>query len=205
MSSRRLALNPYLLWPLVLLLAACGSQRDPEFSDDDPDEQGGEPVAVDRFFAGQFQPPGGPLTDTGGKRLEVMDNADDFFLLLDAYTDEFVPDPDFTQGQVLLYDAGWVDDNDCAQRRRLRQVSAETLRDDPEELVQVLLEFDFTPADDSDSDCTDEEIRIRPFEFIFVETRADLVVVEQLQASAANPSSDTDNEEADSAAEVAPN
>lgn len=180
MTSGSLALYSGLL-TLILLLAACGSQRDPEFSDDDPDEQGGEPLAVDRFFADRFQPPGEPLTDTGGKRLEVMDNADDFFLLLDAYTDAFVPDPDFEAGQVLLYDAGWLDDNSCAQRRRLRQVSAETLREDPEELVQLTLEFDFTPADDSDSDCTDEEILVRPFEFIFVETRADLMVVEQLQ------------------------
>jgi len=201
MIFRRYALPLLLFVPLVLV--ACGSQRDPEFSDEDPDEQGGEAVAVDRFFADQFQSPGEPLTDTGGKRLEVMDNADDFFLLLDAYTDEFVPDPDFTEGQVLLYDAGWVDDNNCAQRRRLRQVSAETLRDDPDELVQVTLEFDFTPADDSDTACPDEEIRIRPFEFIFVETRADLMVVEQLQAGAGNSGSDTDNQGTGSGAEVA--
>lgn len=192
MISRRYALPFFLFMPLVLV--ACGSQRDPEFSDDDPDEQGGETVAVNRFFDGQFQSPGEPLTDTGGKRLEVMDNEDDFFQLLDAYTDDFVSTPDFTQSQVLLYDAGWVDDNECAQQTRLRQVSAETLRDDPEELVQVTLEFDFKPADDSASDCTDEELLIRPFEFIRVDTRAELLVVEQLRANASNSSSNGDDE-----------
>lgn len=197
MTPRCHALNSYLFLLLALLLVACGSQRDAEFSDDDPQEQeGGDPVPISTLFAGQFQSLGGPLTNTGGKRLEVMDNADDFFLLLDAYTDEFVPDPDFTEGQVLLYDAGWVDDNDCAQQRRLRRVNAKTLKDDPEELVQVTLEFDFSPADDTISDCTDEEIRIRPFEFIFVDSRADLMVTEQLQSSASNTSSGTDNGDA---------
>src|SRR5690625_6002474 len=99
--------------------------------------------------------------------------------MIDAYTDQPITTPDFSSGQVVLYDGGVVDDSLCAHKLILRRVDAQNIA---EGVVEVTLEYEnFQPQ--SDPECGDEVIEVRPFEFFYVHSRDELVFAERIQRS----------------------
>lgn len=167
---------------VMVVLAACGGEREEPFDPGEPDEEIRERVDTFLLIADAFENLDFPLTDTNadGKLLQVIDNIDDFETMLNVY-DSFVEAPDFELGQVLLYDGGWIDDSLCEQQLDLRRLEAHSITED-ETLVEVTLTYRRNPADE-DANCPGE-ILYRPFEFHFIESRGDIVVVEDVEGLA---------------------
>lgn len=166
----------------VLSLHGCGGSRDEPFDpgDDNDDDEDLITVQMSLLTSGTST----TLVDDGNKRLQVMTTADEFHNLLDQYTDEFVTDPDFNEGQVVLYDAGFIDDNPCAHKLRFRKASAA----EGDTIVKVTLEYeDYQPQ--TGSDCNNNEVRTRPFRFMFVESRQKVIFSEVIQRSSSSRSS----------------
>lgn len=179
---------------LCVLLSACGGSRDEPFNPSDPDDPEPTPVTVTTLLTGTE-----PLTLMvfEGKRLRVARDLDDYHQLIDAYTDQPISTPDFSSGQVVLYDGGLVDDSLCAHKLILRRVEAQNIADG---VVEVSLEYEnFQPQ--SDPECGDEVIEVRPFEFFFVHSRDELVFAERVQGAGSGSSGggeqDDDTDEGD--------
>lgn len=176
-----------------VLLSACGGSRDEPFNPGDPDDPEPTPVTVTTLFTGTE-----PFTliEFEGKRLQVATELDDYYQMIDAYTDQPITTPDFSSGQVVLYDGGVVDDSLCAHKLILRRVDAQNIA---EGVVEVTLEYEnFQPQ--SDPECGDEVIEVRPFEFFYVHSRDELVFAERIQgvrsgSSGGNQDDDTDEDE----------
>lgn len=177
----------------IVTLVACGGERDEPFDPGEPDEdEFREQVDTLLLLADSSVDLAFPFTDTSGKRLEVIDNIDDFEELLNLY-DIFLEAPDFEQGQVLVYDGGWIDDSLCEQQLDLRRLEAHSITED-EALVEVTLTYRRNPADEN-ANCPDE-ILYRPYEFHFIESRADIVIVENVQGvGSTSENSDTTGSE----------
>lgn len=167
---------------LCAVLSACGGSRDESFNPSDPDDPEPTPVTVTTLFTGTE-----PLTllEFEGKRLQVATDVDDYYQMIDAYTDSPITTPDFSGGQVVLYDGGLVDDNMCAHKLILRRIEAQNIA---EGVVEVSLEYEnFQPQ--SDPGCGDEIIEVRPFEFFYVHSRDELVFAERIQGGGSSSSS----------------
>ncbi|MDQ2076569.1 hypothetical protein [Marinimicrobium sp. ABcell2] len=182
---------PRFLTPLVfscVLLTACGGARQEPFDPSDPEEPEPTPVPVTTLVSGTE-----PLLlmEFAGKRLEVAVNLDDYYHLIDGYTDQPIDDPDFSRGQVVLYDAGLVDDNICAHKLILRSVEAQTIT---EGVVEVILEYEnYQPQ--TGPACDDEVIEVRPFEFFYVQSRDEVVFNERIQGvRTGTPGNDDDDD-----------
>lgn len=164
----------------MVLLSACGGEREEPFDPGEPEEEFRERVNTFLLVADAFENFEFPLTDTNGdgKRLEIIDNIDDFEIMLNAY-DSFVEAPDFELGQVVLYDGGWIDDSLCEQQLDLRRLEAHSIVED-DSLVEVTLSYRRNEADE-EADCPGEILLYRSFEFHYIETRADIVIVENVE------------------------
>ncbi len=190
---------------LSLLLAACGGEREEGFNPSEPEEIR-DPVAVSFVYEDNStdELSGYPPTDVASRRLEIIRDAEDFGFLTDLYSDEFVTEPDFEQGQVVLYDSGWFDDSVCAQQLNLDRIQAFSVTED-ESVVEVVLTYRRSEADE-DADC-EAEIPFRTWEFHYVETRADLIVVEEVRGldtgSSGSQSSSSSSQSSSSSSESA--
>lgn len=204
MSKRIFTLGAPLA--LSLLLAACGGEREEPFNPSEPEEVR-DPVAVSFVFEDSSTDDlsGYPSTDVASRRLEIIRDAEDFGFLTDLYSNEFVTEPDFEQGQVVLYDSGWFDDSVCAQQLNLDRIQAFSITED-ESVVEVVLTYRRSEADE-DADCDDAEIPLRTWEFHYIETRADLVVVEEVRGldtgSSGSQSSSSSSQSSSSSSESA--
>ncbi|UZJ43331.1 hypothetical protein OOT55_11780 [Marinimicrobium sp. C6131] len=185
---------------LVTLLGGCGGEREEAFNPSEPDEIR-DPVAVSFVYensSADRNNTGFPATDVDSRRIEIIRDPDDYEFLIDAYRDidDFVEAPDFEEGQVILYDSGWFDDSACAQQLNLNRVQAFSITED-ENVVEVVLNYRLSEADE-DASC-DEEIPFRTWELHYVESRADLIVVEEVSglgsssASSSSSSSSSSN------------
>lgn len=175
---------------LCVLLNACGSSRDEPFNPSDPADPAPIPVTVTTLFAGTE-----PFMLLGfeGKRVQVATEPDDYYQLIDAYTDQSISIPDFSRGQVVLYDGGVVDDSLCAHKLILRRVEAQSIA---EGVVEVSLEYEnFQPQ--SEPGCGDEIIEVRPFEFFYVHSRDELVFSERIQGVSRGSSGGNRNDDVD--------
>ena len=171
-----------------VLLSACGGSREEPFDPSDPEDPDPTPVTVTTLFTGTES---FTLIDFEGKRLQVATDLDDYYQLIDAYTDQFIDTPDFSGGQVVLYDGGLVDDSLCAHKLILRQVQAQNIT---EGVVEVSLEYEnFQPQ--SDPECGDEVIEVRPFEFFYVHSRDELVFAERIQGASGGSSGGGDRDD----------
>jgi len=187
-------LNSYSLKKMslaVLLLAAliglngCGGSRDEPFDpgDGDDDNDNGPVVNVNVTLLTAGNDP--ILAADGNKRLQVMTTEEEYFDLLDQYTNEIVGEADFDNGQVLLYDAGFIDDNPCAHKLLFRRASAQ---EDGDNVVRVIIEYeDFEP--ESGNTCTEQIIATRPLRFFYIESRDKIIISERLQRSSSSRSS----------------
>jgi hypothetical protein len=183
---------PRFLVPLVLslmLLTACGGARQEPFDPSDPEDPEPTPVQMSSLIAGTE-----PLLlmEFTGKRLEVARNLDDYYQLIDGYTDQVINDPDFSRGQVVLYDGGLVDLNPCTHQLILRGFEAQSIT---EGVVEVILEYEnFLPQDSLA--CDDEVIEVRPFEFFYIQSRDEVVFSERIQGlSTGTPGAGGDDED----------
>jgi hypothetical protein len=171
-----------LIFLALLSLHGCGGSRDEPFDpgDDDDDDEDLVTVNMTLLVSGTSV----TLMDTGNKRLQVMTTEEEYYDLLDQYTDEVVEEPNFDEGQVVLYDAGFIDDNPCAHKLRFRRASAA----EGDTYAKVTLEYeDFQPQ--TGSDCTDNIVTTRPFRFMFVESLEKIIFEEQIQRSSSSRSS----------------
>lgn len=168
------------LLALSTLLVACGGEREEPFDPPEEEDEFRERVDSSLWYDDVSRNFDRPFTDTDGKRLEVMDNVDDYGELIDAYIEsgDFVDEPNFDEGQVLLYDGGWIDESGCEQQLELRRVEAHAITEE-EDLVEVTLTYRRIAAEE-DAECG-EELLYRPFEFYYIESRADIVIVEEVQ------------------------
>ncbi len=173
----------------IIVIAACGGEREEPFDPGEPEEEFRERVDTLLLLADSSVDLAFPFTDTSGKRLEVIDNIDDFEELLNLY-DTFLEAPDFEQGQILVYDGGWIDDSLCEQQLDLRRLEAHSIVED-ETLVEVTLTYRRNAADE-DANCPGE-ILYRPYEFHFIESRADLLIIEKVEGIG-NSSADSDTD-----------
>lgn len=165
-----------LLWAvMVVVLSACGAARDDDFEPPDSEDPDAEPISRVLLADGNSTL---LAIDRESKRLEVVTNSDDYFQLLDRYTSAQVEVPNFDNGQVLLYDGGDVADSNCVGKLELSRVSAEEVSDT---LARVILEYQEFEPTASGPQCPDDPQLIRPFAFYFIETTAELMVVEQLR------------------------
>lgn len=174
----------------IVLLAACGGEREEPFDPGEPDEEFRERVPTMLLLGESSTDLNFFPTGTSARRLEVIDNIDDFVVVLEEYntTNTFLNFEDFEEGQVVLYDGGWIDDSLCEQQLDLRRLEAHSIVED-ETLVEVTLTYRRNAADENAS-CPDE-ILYRPYEFHFIESRADIVLVENIEGIA-NTSGDSD-------------
>lgn len=180
-----------LMFFCCVLVSACGGSREEPFDPSDPDDPEPSPVTVTTLISGT-EPL--MLMEFEGKRLQVATDLDDYYQLIDAYTDQPISPPDFSRGQVALYDGGLVDDSLCAHKLILRRIEAQTIA---EGVVEVSLEYEnFQPQ--SDPECGDEVIEVRPFEFFYVHSRDELVFSESVQgASSGSPGNGDWDDDAD--------
>ncbi|WP_341939208.1 hypothetical protein [Marinimicrobium sp. C2-29] len=168
------------LLTLSTLLVACGGEREEPFDPPEEPEEFRERVNSFVVYDNVIRDQSRPETDTDGKRLEVMDDSEDYDTLLNAYLipGDFVNEPNFDEGQVVLYDGGWIDESGCEQQLDLRRIEAHYITEE-EDLVEVTVTHRRIEADE-DAVCN-EAVLYRPFEFHYVESRADIVIVEQVQ------------------------
>lgn len=167
---------------LSTLLTACGAEREEPFNPPEEEEQIRESVTVNRVDDWTYDVSNGawPSVDTAnGKRLEVIDNADDFELLVSFYADP-IDVPNFEERTVLLYDSGWTEDSACEQQILLDQVDAFRItEDDDETVVEVVLTYDRQVPDDSAVCDEDEEYRV--VELYSINTTGEIVIVEEIE------------------------
>lgn len=173
-----------VLFAALISLNGCGGSRAEPFDPGDGDDDNDGPVVnVNVTLLTSGNDP--ILAADGNKRLQVMTTEDEYFDLLDQYTNEIVGEPDFNNGQVLLYDAGFIDDNPCAHKLLFRRASAQ---EDGENAVKVIIEYeDFEP--ESGNRCSEQIIATRPFRFFYIESRDKLIISERLQRSSSSRSS----------------
>lgn len=179
-----------VLWPLaaVLSLAACGGEREEPFNPTEP-EVIRDPLAVSFVYEDSRTDRNAtyPATDVGSRRIEIIRDSEDFGELIDAYSPDFVSEPDFEEGQVLLYDSGWIDNSACAQQVLLDRVQAFNVTED-ESVAELVLTFDRTEAD-PEAEC-EGETPFRVYEFHYIETRAHLMLVEEIRGLETEPEDD---------------
>lgn len=171
------------LMSLAALLVGCGAEREEPFSPSEPEEVRTaltvsfvhDDQISDRFSQLPVVDP-----DVASRRLEVIRDQEDFEELINAYTfnDVFVDIPDFEEGQVVMYDSGWYDNSACAQQLTLNRVQAFSITED-DSIGEVVLRYNRSPVDE-DANCP-EEVPLRQWEFHYIETRADLILVEEVR------------------------
>ena len=168
----------------LISLNSCGGSRDEPFDPGDGDDEDNGPVvnvSVTLLTSGNDP----ILAADGNKRLQVMTTEEEYFDLLDQYTNEMVGEADFNNGQVLLYDAGFIDDNPCAHKLIFRRASAQESGDNA---VKVVIEYeDYQPRDDNT--CTQQVVTSRPFRFFYIESRDKIIISEKLQNASSSRSS----------------
>lgn len=180
-----------LIFIALLSLQGCGGSRDEPFDPGNGDDDDEDLVTVNM----RLLTSGTSVTrmDAGNKRLQVMTTEEEYYDLLDQYTDEFVEEPNFDEGQVILYDAGFIDDNPCAHKLRFRRASAA----ESDTYARVTLEYeDFQPQ--TGSDCTDNIVTTRPFRFMFVESLEKIIFEERIQRSSSSRSSSSSSQSSSS-------
>ncbi|WP_439509678.1 hypothetical protein [Marinimicrobium koreense] len=175
---------------LATILIGCGGEREEAFNPSEPEEIR-DPVAVSFVYENSTTDrnnTGFPATDVDSRRIEIIRDLEDYEFLIDAYRDidDFVVAPDFEAGQVILYDSGWFDDSECAQQLNLNRVRAFSITED-ENVVEVVFNYRLSEADE-DAIC-DDEIPFRTWEFHYVESRADLIVVEEVDGLSSDSAS----------------
>jgi len=180
--SNKVGLRGFGLAALVVMLVGCGAEREEPFDPGEPEEvrtSVNVSFVYDDETTDQFYDLPVTSPDLFSRRLEVIRDQEDFEELINAYTfnDVFVDIPDFEEGQVVLYDSGWFDNSACAQQLTLRRVQAYHITED-ESIGEVVLTYDRSEADE-DATCN-EELRLREWEFNYIETRAHLMVVEEV-------------------------
>lgn len=170
------------LLALSTLLVACGGEREEPFNPPEEEDEFRERVSLLDVYEDVSRDSERPDPDVyqEGKRLQVIDNEADFETLSEAYRtqDDFVDDQNFEDGQVLLYDGGWIDDSRCEQQLELVRLEAYFITEE-EDLIEVNPIYRRIEADE-DAVCNEEE-RYRPFEFRYIDSRADIVFVERVQ------------------------
>lgn len=189
---------------LCALLIGCGAEREEPFNPSEPEEVR-DPLSVSLVYEDQTNDEFSdlPVTDVASRRIEIIRDQEDFETLIDAYTfvDVTVNIPDFEEGQVLLYDSGWFDDSACAQQLTLNRSQAFSITEN-ESVAEVVLTYNRREADD-EATCNNEVV-LRQWEFLYIETRAHLVVSEQVRgvndgsgASSSSSSSSNDANNSD--------
>src|SRR5690554_3231226 len=173
-----------VLFAALISLNGCGGSRAEPFDPGDGDDDNDGPVVnVNVTLLTSGNDP--ILAADGNKRLQVMTTEDEYFDLLDQYTNEIVGEADFNNGQVLLYDAGFIDDNPCAHKLIFRRASAQESGDNA---VKVVIEYeDYQPR--NDNTCTQQVIASRPFRFFYIESRDKIIISEKLQNASSSRSS----------------
>lgn len=167
----------FAVWGCLLLLSACGAERDEPFdpgTDEDTDEETAERLSVSRILRGEQT----LLAIDGQKQTHVFSNEDDYFLFLDRYSDTLpANEPDFETGQVILVDLGEREDSNCDYHLDLNSITAEVIDDDT---GLVTLNFSAPTVDTSDACPLEDPSTHRPWYFYFVETRRSLLIEESL-------------------------
>lgn len=171
------------LLALSTLLVACGGEREEPFNPPEESDEFRERISLfgvysDTSVNDENRPDSGTYPD--GKRLQVIDNVDDFDTITNAYLaqDDGVDPQNFEDGQVLLYDGGWVDESRCEQSLEMDRMEAHFITEE-EDLVEVTVVYRRNEADE-DAVCNEEELS-RSFDFRYIDSRADIVFVEEVR------------------------
>lgn len=171
------------LLALSTLLVACGGEREEPFNPPEDEDEFRERVSLLEVYAdtnteNENRPDSGTYPD--GKRLQVIDNVDNFDTLTNAYLaeDDVVEDQNFEDGQVVLYDGGWMDISRCEQWLEMRRMEAHFITEE-KDLVEVTVFYRRNEAEE-DAVCNEEELS-RSFDFRYIDSRADIVFVERVQ------------------------
>ncbi|WP_347330684.1 hypothetical protein [Marinimicrobium locisalis] len=167
---------------LSTLLTACGAEREEPFNPPEEDEEIRDVVTTDFLERFEYDIRGGawPSTETAtGKRLEVVNNVDDFEMLVSFYNDP-VNAPNFEETTVLLYDSGWTEDGACEQQILLDEVDAFRItEEDDETVVEVVLTYDRQVPDDSAVCEEDQDYRL--VELHSIDATGEIVIVEEIE------------------------
>lgn len=177
---KRVSMAPAAGLLVGLVLTACGGEREEPFDPGEPDEEEvRDPVNSRLLTSGSFSDEFGsyPATTGHGRRLLIIDNIDDYADVMSEYETQFVSEPDFEEGQVFLYDSGWVDDSGCTQQVLLDRVQAYSITDD-DTVGEIELTYDRRRV--RDGDVCDGEIPYREYEVHYIESQADLLMVETI-------------------------
>jgi hypothetical protein len=89
------------------------------------------------------------------------------------------PTPDLETGQVVFFDAGIVDNRNCARKLQLRTADARGEQTADDVVTLVLRHDNFVPA--AGSVCTGDPANVRPYAVFYIESRGDLMVREELR------------------------
>ena len=165
-----------LLLSSSLLLQACGGAREEPFDPSDPDPEDPDPVTITLLIEDtdtRLVPEGDDKGIYVARTVEEYERLE-LIYISDAIDRPAIPDMD--AGQVVFFDAGIVDNRSCARKLILRNRAGEATADD---VVTLVLEHEnFVPGN---TDCTGDAQEIRPYTVLYVESRGDLMVREELQ------------------------
>ncbi|MGB3611869.1 MAG: hypothetical protein WA987_15955 [Cellvibrio sp.] len=160
----------------AISLSGCGGSRDEPFDPGDGDDN--DDVDVVQVDIQSLTIGTDPiLPEDDNKRLQVMTDEDEFYLVWDKYMTDGVDTPDFTRGQVILIDSGVINNNPCADKLTFRSATAQ---EENGTVVKVIIEYeDFEER--TGGDCTDSMQATRPFRFMFVNSTKKLIFSEKMR------------------------
>jgi hypothetical protein len=166
-----------LLFSVFIGLQGCGGERDEPFDPGTDDEDDDYTVSVEHIVEAEDSEPLFSNGSPKAKRLEIIKDEDEYLDIFSDYiADSSYEAPDFATGQILLYDAG--DSKVCARKLILQQVAAHENATN-ENVVRVTLTYREKAATAAGS-CADENAETRPFKFIYIKTRKDIIISETL-------------------------
>jgi hypothetical protein len=162
-----------------VLLQACGAAREEPFDPADPEPEPPEPVNVSLLIEDNEIR---VVLDSDDKAILVARTEEEYFRLADIYMADgrVRPNtPDMETGQVVFFDAGIVDNRNCARKLQLRTADARGEQTADDVVTLVLRHDNFVPA--AGSVCTGDPANVRPYAVFYIESRGDLMVREELR------------------------
>ena len=176
LSGKKLSFATLLLAGLISLHGCGGSRDEPFDPGDDDDDDNVDVVTVD--FSLVESGSDARLATDDNKRLQVLREYAEFYEIYDQYSETTLPeDPDFERGQVVLIDAGVIDNSPCADKLVFSDIRAQ---EENGSVVKVIVEYE-EQEPETDADCPTEFQATRPFRFYFIESREKLIFSEEIQ------------------------
>lgn len=153
---------------ILSTLQGCGAERDTPFNPDTSEE---DAVIVDSDPIKSGNKDNANVLDFDNKLLQVITNEDDYFEMIDKYTDNRPTAPNFNNGQVVFIDLGEKDS--CENYLTLSELIAQEEGDNGVKVV-----IDYNEHSKNTGDCT--STITRPYHIYYIDSTGPLVFEENI-------------------------